>query len=842
MKITSLMLDNFKPFQLGGIQRLNIRSLNNILVILAANGYGKSSLLREMKPLPANRSDYEADGKKKVGILHNNSEFILTSDFSNRTSPHSFEMDGVEHNTGGTTAVQLELIEKYIGYTQAIDDIISGFHKFSTMAPGNRRTLLLVNNPFELGFILEKHKSANAQVRAYQNNLTRLYERKAILETEFLEQALEDQLRQEEEVLKQTLSMLVGYDHRIGEQLRILETTQSRPTYDPEEVARYIRAVRHRAIQYSDVPRQGLSEYLEKIKTTIAEDDTRLTIITSQIQQIAGELDKYQTHIAEGSQKDVIQDLRQMLDQTMCERDGLESQLINNPFDEVLLVDIDARIAQLIEILQAFSSGSGDLLAPREIQKLKDRHNRYQQKMFEYRLPYEQAVRERDNASLQLQSMASPDDKCVSAVCPLLLEFRTFSQSIKADEKLFETRVEKYRHKVVRYELLVRHLGQKIETYEVYLPHLNALTEFFREYGFLKVPLAQLPMIQTLKNNPFLIVTKIKEHVLASKKVHRYKAVSTEIDHLTEKYLRAQKSDVIDKQFVQEIIDTKKNELESIRLQYTQVDQHLHDKRELVRQIISYQDTLEKLSYYKQQGEMYLQDAIRTFDRDTYRDLRKQINDEKVTVALRLNEIGTILRNQETLRVRYQEEVIKQIEVLEHEKHRMSLIEKALSPNSGIPHQYMVSYLNALLKTMNYFISRVFSYPMELILLKDDDVLTYKFPIKIGGDVTLSDINMGSSAQKEMIDITFMLAQMVQLKLSDYGLKIDELDRAFDSHHRQKLLELFSSLVDDGICSQLFLVSHHAVMSQGLSNADNLVLNDANITLPAIYNTNVEME
>ena len=171
----------------------------------------------------------------------------------------------------------------------------------------------------------------------------------------------------------------------------------------------------------------------------------------------------------------------------------------------------------------------------------------------------------------------------------------------------------------------------------------------------------------------------------------------------------------------------------------------------------------------------------------------------------------------------------------------MSLIEKALSPNSGIPHQYMVSYLNALLKTMNYFISKVFSYPMELILLKDDDFLTYKFPIKIGGDVTLPDINMGSSAQKEMIDIAFMLAQMVQLKLSDYGLKIDELDRAFDSHHRQKLLELFSSLVDDGICSQLFLVSHHAVMSQGLSNADNLVLNDANITLPAVYNTNVEM-
>ena len=70
MKITYLKLHGFKRFGLTGIRDIEIQPNNPILVVTGVNGAGKTSLLREMSPLPAVRTNYDKDGYKEIRISH----------------------------------------------------------------------------------------------------------------------------------------------------------------------------------------------------------------------------------------------------------------------------------------------------------------------------------------------------------------------------------------------------------------------------------------------------------------------------------------------------------------------------------------------------------------------------------------------------------------------------------------------------------------------------------------------------------------------------------------------------------------------------------------------------
>ena len=53
MIIKSIYLKGYKPFFLNPIKSINITFDSNLVLIIATNGAGKSSLLRELTPLPA---------------------------------------------------------------------------------------------------------------------------------------------------------------------------------------------------------------------------------------------------------------------------------------------------------------------------------------------------------------------------------------------------------------------------------------------------------------------------------------------------------------------------------------------------------------------------------------------------------------------------------------------------------------------------------------------------------------------------------------------------------------------------------------------------------------------
>ena len=79
MRINYICLKGFKRFRLANIQHFEAEFPEAITVIIAESGKGKSSLLAQLNPLPAVRTDFEKDGYKEIRITHENHEYKLIS-------------------------------------------------------------------------------------------------------------------------------------------------------------------------------------------------------------------------------------------------------------------------------------------------------------------------------------------------------------------------------------------------------------------------------------------------------------------------------------------------------------------------------------------------------------------------------------------------------------------------------------------------------------------------------------------------------------------------------------------------------------------------------------------
>ncbi len=122
-----ISLDGYIPFSHVGNKHVEIEFDSPATCIIGANGCGKSSLLRIMDVLtPPTRPDFAKDGKIEMTVEHDGHLFVLTSDFKNATSPHSFKRDGVELNLSGTSDTQKDLVIEHLGITSLSNELMAG--------------------------------------------------------------------------------------------------------------------------------------------------------------------------------------------------------------------------------------------------------------------------------------------------------------------------------------------------------------------------------------------------------------------------------------------------------------------------------------------------------------------------------------------------------------------------------------------------------------------------------------------------------------------------------------------------------------------------------------------
>ena len=95
MFIDELILNGYDRLNTNNFKKIHFTFKKKIQIIIGTNGSGKSSILEELSPLPAESKYYSKDGYKLIKITHFGKRYILKPSFN--PVFHSFKIDDEEY-------------------------------------------------------------------------------------------------------------------------------------------------------------------------------------------------------------------------------------------------------------------------------------------------------------------------------------------------------------------------------------------------------------------------------------------------------------------------------------------------------------------------------------------------------------------------------------------------------------------------------------------------------------------------------------------------------------------------------------------------------------------------
>jgi hypothetical protein len=286
----------------------------------------------------------------------------------------------------------------------------------------------------------------------------------------------------------------------------------------------------------------------------------------------------------------------------------------------------------------------------------------------------------------------------------------------------------------------------------------------------------------------------------------------------------------------------KKSSLHTLSERFVQLSTWLKQRTDLlqsynalrdVRQTAdkSYVDLVNKLNY-----------DILSMRMDQCKTLLADLHKCRMTIDEKQNDIKGTVKAQEHHRIRLNEEILPSLSKLTEELKTVEAIEAALSPTSGLPHTYMIRFINGRINAVNEYIRVVWNKDMELKSISEDRELDFGFPVFHNRQSEVKDIAICSKGEQEIVNLAWTLSLCSQMQLGiHYPIRLDECDSGMTPGHRQNLLSLMSTLIRQGDIKQLFLVNHHSSLFTAFSHSQIVCLNPDGIILPANYNEGVSI-
>ena len=134
-------------------------------MITGGNGSGKTSLMSELSPLPADKSNFRKGGYKEIHIEKSGNKYKLISDFSNG-SHFSFLVNDQELNESGNITTQRELAQQHFNITQNIHEILIGLETFTDMSLLARKKLFSSITHLNIDKVLENYNNLKEELKS----------------------------------------------------------------------------------------------------------------------------------------------------------------------------------------------------------------------------------------------------------------------------------------------------------------------------------------------------------------------------------------------------------------------------------------------------------------------------------------------------------------------------------------------------------------------------------------------------------------------------------------------------------------------------------------------------
>ncbi len=848
MKLIKACVRQFIPMEYAGNKGIDIEFDSNVLCLIGNNGSGKSMLMGEITPFPSVSTLYAKGGYKEIHIEHKGIPYVCSSRFNGRQGEHSFLKDGVELNKSKTSGVQQELCRTELGITPAIRTIIGGVVNFCKMPCSQRKSFLLSCYPSDLSFVLVHFKNIVSQVRATRSNLKMLNARLLELKQDDMPDGAYVAMR-----LKHTELGNLGLD--IQKVITTYESEIAHIRNDPSfrndvsfglirDYRERIATVKHKAMVLRATDQAVFSgsphAHAVELRSEKNHLEGMLSDVSDRIQAAISEIDRLK-ELSETVSEERISKHVAKIDQLIAKSNDLHFDKALPLLEESLVDSINRE--RVKDNCSVFVDMDTMLRQPTEYANMVDELDRFETELSEHNIRHDALLKELKRMEDGLHTIKTAGFR---EGCKLACAAREKNSGIVV-EMAFDTG--KLRGMVSaisdrkRYLVLsIEALRMSVEPNTAAIPWLRKLSDIVERTGIDLSAHLDTDLYGVLSTAPMRLYNLLHRIMHNSRIATNCGRVNTELD--MERTLLASIRDARkdNRELLGGLTVTQSTTLAELQRQHLKLVQALADTETLYGKYATLAvcantiDTLrESYSTVVVPVVLHEKESMLTSIVERLRTTYGAVMDERA-------ELRNTLKEKEAIKIRLHDEILPSINEMDAKLRNITLLEKALSPTSGLPHTYMVRFLNQVIEYANQALSVIWNYDMVLGTLAESKALEYEFNIRIRHRKPLKDISMLSTGQREAVDLAWSLALLHTMGLGAiYPIKLDEIDAGMVPEHRAKLLELFDTLLHSGGISQMLLVSHASSLSTAFADSQLACLSTDGIVVPAEYNRNIKL-
>lgn len=815
--IELLVLENYTPLLSSGVKKITIRPDKDINLLVSTNGTGKSSILKQLNPLPPENGDFGKNGRKLVKISMNGNSYILDC-FTGKGNGHSFKFNGKELNGGGTLTAQKELVQNHFKLNANLNKILSGIKVpdlLSAMSAGRRKDIFMSLYPNDTDYALSRFnllkEERNNLKGAIKNQVNRYTEerRKLDMLSQYSVEQLEQQIAGIEVTIKDALLLRGALAnaqnvHGLQEEIlklervtnRILLTRLTNNLNSEDELERELIKL-DRLLDYN-------SNKVTHYEALVAERNNQMSGL-----DLTQNPDQFKAQLAVLAQDlETSNNSLRLYDEKIkgCEIFNEEDRDWNN----YITVSTDFH-----EHLRRVTLASIDTLTGGTYKQWIENEDR----LGNHIRIVEQKLSENNHKLKHYESadlVNCPD-------CNSKFKVGITQEDIDNLKRLIEAQVGDIDRSKEKLTILKRQIENDADWYM----SMNQLFVFIRENGHVRV-LSEIVKEYAVGKAPTERLLNISQWF-----VERFKLQSKVNALLEEQKVLKGRLALLEKNNMGEILRHLAYAEEQLfyytngRRLYLQKRNAAADKLKVMR---DYDVDIGVLADIKKDIVFKLAEQGRFDLRHTVDGVINQLTPQKnklMTDIIRFSSLNSVV-----------ESIDDDIKRLKTRLKKVEILMNGLCPNKGLIGKLMSEFITSVCANMNAVIRKVWSGPLYIKpCSKENGDLTYKFPVINGDNSENSDVVDCSAGESEMIDFAFRYV-ILNYHNADYPLFMDEVGVYFDEIHRGRFLKFIERYTSSNDSKQLFMVSHY-ISQYGLFVNPNIIsINSEGLTIKGEINKN----
>ena len=815
MRITRLVLHGYRNLALSMIKEIDVQLDSLLQLILGTNGSGKSSLLRQLNPMPISPGDFTKEGYKEIHIEHQGKQYIGISKIHGRSAKHTFICDGQSLCEDAVAPVYKEHMERELNYTAELQKLLLQETHFTQMGPAQRQDVLMSISHLDLTYALGLYdrlrtgqRDTTGAIKHLETKIESLHRELGLIEDREL-------AAQRYNVLEQAIFAL--RPHSLNEKVDMSRYSE-RVLRVRDELLAYIQ----QAKDVKSVSTNGLRSYGAALE--------RRAGLTEQYHQLEGEARSVLVQLDElNKHKAMVENTDAGTDRLRRELNEIETSLekMGSPKAIDVSVELIRPMHYVSKALYEIAIDYPDQYQPCDRATLLTQQDTCRALATEHLKANEQLKVEQERLihAEHHRSGALTCPNCSTKVYPArALDDAGFSALVDTVEALGK-RAETLSMQLTEQESILtgyRNYVQVVNRIKRVLDAEPAIMDYLQTLGYVSLVDIEADLrtvVDRLDRDRRTLEAQANYQTLIKRKLDIEGTLKTIED-----------AGRLDVQGQASALEARYEDI--LKLQRT-LQVELNDTKSLIT-------VFETLTALHTEIEAAVGEAGEAFA-----DYGNAIGYQGVEEQLKTLEAELYGISERVNKAKHLEDHIERLEgdvkELRGKREAYSLLLNELSPKDGFIAEQMQGFINDFVSQMNRVIGAIWEYDLSVLPCGiEKGKLDYKFPVRVEDEV-VPDIGLTSKGQQEVINFAFTVVLLAYKGLNQYPLFLDEVGAAFDHTHRGRFMQYVKHMLDTRQCEQLFMVNHFSSEYGGLANADTLVLSPQNIVVPRDYNNHATL-